>query len=53
MRPEITDDRTNIQANEQTKAATAMFEFKDEDKSGAKFCNMDATDVRALLVKIW
>ncbi len=34
MRPEITDDKTNIQANEQTKAATAMFEFNEEDKRG-------------------
>ena len=30
MRPEITEDNTNIQANEQTKAATLMFELKAE-----------------------
>jgi len=53
MRPEITDDNTNIQANEQTKAATVMFELNDEDKSGVESCNVDATVVRALLVKIW
>jgi len=53
MRLEITDDRTNIQANEQTKTATARLELKDEDKSGVEFCNVDTTVVKALLVKIW
>ena len=32
MRPEITEDNTNIQANEHTKAATLMFELKSRGR---------------------
>ncbi len=52
MRPEITDDRTNIQANEQTKAATAIFEVNDEDKPGFDPCSVYVIVVNAVLVKI-
>ena len=46
---EITDDNTNIHANEQTKAATTILEFNDEAKNGKE----TAIVVRAVSVKIW
>ena len=47
--PEITEDNTNIQANEHTNAATETLEFNAEDKNGAE----PATVFRAVCVKIW
>lgn len=52
IRPEINDDRTNIQANEQTKTATVRLELNDEAKKGVDPCSANATVVKAVLVKI-
>jgi hypothetical protein len=48
IRPEITDDNTNIQANEQINTATEALELKD-DRNGTEL----ATVCRAVCVKIW
>lgn len=48
IKPEITDDNTNIHANEQMKAATETLELSVEDKNGTE----RAMVVRAVCVKI-
>ncbi len=50
---EITEDKTNIHAKEQTKIATVMLLFNHEAKDGVEELSEDATVVSAVLVKIW
>ena len=52
IRFEIIEDKTNIQANEQTKIPTVMLEFNSEAKDGIDPMD-DTIVVRAVLVKIW
>jgi hypothetical protein len=52
IRLEIIEDKTNIQANEQTKIPTVMLEFNSEAKDGIDPMD-DTIVVRAVLVKIW
>jgi hypothetical protein len=52
-RPEMTDDKTNIHAKEQTKIATVMLLLNHEANEGVETLSEDATVVSAVLVKIW
>ena len=49
---DIVEDKTNIQANAQTKIPTPILEFKSEASEGIDL-REDATVVKAVLVKIW
>jgi hypothetical protein len=49
IKPEITEDNTNIHANEHIKTATETLELSVEDKKGTDW----AMVVRAVCVKIW
>jgi hypothetical protein len=50
---EMTEDKTNIHAKEQTKIATVMLLLNHEAKEGVETLSEDATVVSAVLVKIW
>lgn len=53
IRFEITEDKTNIQANEQIKIAVPMFELSIDARDGAEAVKEHAIVDRAVLVKIW
>ena len=47
MTIEMSDDKTNIQANEQMKTVKSAFEFNQEARSGIEPLKEDDTVVRA------
>ncbi len=53
IRSAITEDKTNIQANEQTKAATEMLPPSHKASDGTEAPKEEATVVSTVVVKNW